>query len=161
MASPNMGKEQTLTVPGRYDQIQALCKFVGAGAQKAGLNKDDIFHIELCCDEGATNIIEHAYGAEDVGAIRATYEISGQDFKITLHDDGRPFMPDNVPEPHQPDADPQSKGEALDAILDNLQIGGLGIYFMRTLMDEVYYSFNGEKGNTLVLIKKLKSEEQE
>ncbi len=70
-----------MTVPGRYDQIQVICKFVAAGAQEAGLSKDDVFHVELCCDEAATNIIEHAYGAEDVGLITVTYEISEQTFQ--------------------------------------------------------------------------------
>ncbi len=32
---------------------------------------------------------------------------------------------------------------------------------MRKLMDEVYYSFNGDKGNTLVLVKNLNPEDQE
>jgi serine/threonine-protein kinase RsbW len=155
-----MGKEKILTVPGRYDQIQAICKFVSAGAKEAGLNKDDVFHVELCCDEATTNIIEHAYGAEDIGLITVSYEISTDTFIVTLHDDGRPFVPDDVPDPKQPEFG-TSKGEALNGILNSLQIGGLGIYFMRKLMDEVYYTFNGEKGNTLVLIKNLNSEEQE
>lgn len=154
-----MGKENSLTVPGRYDQIRILCKFLSDGARAAGMEKDDVFHIELCCDEAATNIIEHAYGAEDVGPIIATYEVAGEQFKITLHDDGRPFIPDDVPEPKQLDLETASQGEALNGILNSLQIGGLGIYFMRKLMDEVHYSFNGEKGNTLVLIKELHSED--
>lgn len=157
-----MGKEQILTVPGRYDQIQIICKFVAAGAKDAGMSKDDVFHVELCCDEAATNIIEHAYGAEDVGPITAAYEFSEERFKITLHDDGRPFAPDDIPEPKHPQGTSSTtKGEALDDILTSLQIGGLGIHFMRKLMDEVYYSFNGEKGNTLVLIKKLSPEDEE
>jgi len=156
-----MDKEQILTVPGRYDQIQVICKFVSAGALEAGLNKDDVFHVELCCDEATTNIIEHAYGAEDLGPITVTYEISEEAFTVTLQDDGRPFVPDDVPEPKLPKIGSTSQGEALDDILNSLQIGGLGIHFMRQLMDEVYFSFNGARGNTLVLVKNLNPEDQE
>ncbi len=48
---------------------------------------------------------------------------------------------DNSPEP------------ALSEFLDNLKVGGLGIHFMRKLMDEVHYSFDGEQGNRLTLVK--------
>jgi len=154
-----MGKEEILTVPGRYDQIQVICQFVAAGAREAGLENDDVFHVELCCDEATTNIIEHAYGAEDVGPIIVTYEITKETYTVTLHDNGRPFVPDDVPEPKYPKIGSVSNGEALDDILNSLQIGGLGIYFMRKLMDEVYYTFNGVQGNSLVLVKNLAPED--
>ena len=150
-----MSKGQTLTVPGRYDQIQVICKFVSAGARDAGLDADAVFHLELCCDEASTNIIEHAYGAEDAGPISVTYEITGQEFRVTLRDDGRPFDPDTVPEPKLPPENTESNDVALGDIMNSLQVGGLGIHFLRKLMDEVHYSFNGEHGNTLVLVKRI------
>ena len=150
-----MGKGQTLTVPGRYDQIQVICKFVSAGARDAGLAADAVFHLELCCDEASTNIIEHAYEAEDVGQITVTYEVTGQEFRVTLRDDGRPFDPDTVPEPKLRRENVDSNDVALGDIMNSLQVGGLGIHFMRKLMDEVHYSFNGKHGNTLVLVKRI------
>jgi len=151
-----MGKVHVLTVPGRYDQIQTICEFVSTGARRAGLGADAVFHMELCCDEASTNIIEHAYGAEDIGQINVTYEITDESYVVTLHDDGRPFDPATVPEPTQPRAEDDSDDAALGDIMNSLQIGGLGIHFMRKLMDEVKYSFNGQHGNTLVLVKKIK-----
>ncbi len=41
------------------------------------------------------------------------------------------------------------------------KIGGLGIYLMRKLMDDVSYSFDAEKGNTLVMRKMLIGKKQE
>jgi anti-sigma regulatory factor (Ser/Thr protein kinase) len=150
-----MSNEQVLIVPGRYDQIQVICEFVSAGARQAGLGADEVFHMELCCDEASTNIIEHAYGAEDVGEITVTYEISDTTFTVTLHDDGRPFDPDDVPEPTFPPAEDDTNDAALGDIMNSLKIGGLGIHFMRKLMDDVHFSFNGQQGNTLVLTKKI------
>jgi serine/threonine-protein kinase RsbW len=150
-----MGNEQVLIVPGRYDQIQVICKFVSAGARQAGLGADAVFHMELCCDEASTNIIEHAYGAEDVGEITVTYEISDKTFTVTLHDDGHPFDPDDVPKPTFPPAENDSSDAALGDIMKSLKIGGLGIHFMRELMDDVHFSFNGQHGNTLVLTKNI------
>ena len=150
-----MGNEHKLIVPGRYDQIQVICEFVSAGARQAGLGTDEVFHVELCCDEASTNIIEHAYGAEDVGEIVVAYEISDTTFTVTLHDDGRPFIPGDVPEPSFPPQEDDTEDAALGDIMKSLKIGGLGIHFMRKLMDDVQFSFNGQQGNTLVLTKKI------
>ncbi len=150
-----MDKGHTLVVPGRYDQIQTICEFISAGARRAGLDADAVFHLELSCDEASTNIIEHAYGAEDVGQITATYEVRDDEFRVTLHDEGRPFNPEKVPEPKLPRDNTNSDDAALGNIMDSLQVGGLGIHFIRKLMDEVHYSFNGKRGNTLVLIKRI------
>lgn len=150
-----MDKGKTLTVPGRYDQIQTICEFVYSGARSAGLDDDTVFHLELCCDEASTNIIEHAYGAENIGHITASYEIRDDEFRIMLHDDGQPFDPDTVPEPKLPAEKENSNDAALGNIMDSLQVGGLGIHFIRKLMDEVHYSFNGKHGNTLILVKKI------
>ena len=155
-----MGKEHSLVVPGRYDQIQVICEFVSAGARDAGLDADSVFHVELCCDEASSNIIEHAYGADDVGQITVTYEITGQEFILTLRDDGRPFDPEKVPEPKLQE-ESNSNDVALGDIMNSLKVGGLGIHFIRKLMDEVHYSFNAEHGNTIILVKKIEHRGEE
>lgn len=146
-----MADRQELTIPGQYSQIRQLCDFVASGARQAGLDEGAIFHVELCCDEAATNIIEHAYGAEDMGDITVDYETIADIFTIRLHDNGRSFEPATVPEPELP----KEKSTSDDDAVQNLKIGGLGIHFMRNLMDEVYFNFDADKGNTLVLIKKI------
>jgi serine/threonine-protein kinase RsbW len=67
-----------------------------------------------------------------------------------MNDDGPPFDPDEVPPPDIP-ADPDN--------LNGLKTGGLGIYFMRNLMDEVRFSRDEQKGNTLVMVKNRPSNE--
>jgi serine/threonine-protein kinase RsbW len=148
-----MSEEIVLTVPGRYDQIRKITTFVKAGGESAGLDEDALFHLELCCDEASTNIIEHAYGGEDLGPLTVQYQIIDDAFIVVLSDHGRPFNPKNVPEPALLVDDEASP--SLSAYLDSLQVGGLGIYFMRKLMDEVHYSFDNETGNRLTLVKYL------
>jgi len=43
----------------------------------------------------------------------------------------------------------------LEAELDKREVGGLGIYFMQKLMDDVSYNFDAEKGNKLIMRKRL------
>ncbi len=146
-----MGSEQSLRVPGRYKEIKRICEFIAAGAEQAGFDEETIFHLELCCDEASTNIIEHAYGEEDGGAIDISYEISDGDFTIVIRDQGTTFDPNLVPPPPTLNTDEAS----VDELTSQLRIGGLGLHFIRNLMDEVYYSSDRHKGNELVMVKKL------
>ena len=139
-----MGQSSEFSIPGRLDSIVDVCRFVVAGAEQAGFDVDALFQIELACDEACTNIIEHAYGGDEDGEILITWRIEDKTFTITMKDDGRPFDPDEVPPPVIP-ANPDD--------LDGLKIGGLGIHFMRKLMDEVRFSRDEVRGNRLVMVK--------
>lgn len=149
-----MDDKNVLTVPGRYKHIKQICAFVADGAAQAGMDETDIFHIELACDEACTNIIEHAYGGEDKGNIRIRWEVDDQSFTIMIMDNGRSFNPNNVPKPTFPPG-PNDPNFSEENMLENLKIGGLGIHFMRKLMDEVTYQFDPSAGNTLTMVKKL------
>lgn len=144
MADKHAGDRHVLTVPGRYEEIKHVCQFVAGGAEQAGLDEADIFHVELACDEACTNVIEHAYGGENVGDIFISWQIRGDCFTITIHDNGRAFDPEEVAGPPP---------------LENLKAGGLGLHFMRTLMDDVRFTFDKQTGNTLVMVKKISGEE--
>lgn len=141
-----MASQNNLTIPGRYDRIREACDFVIAGAEKAGFDPDEVFRIQLACDEACTNIIEHAYGREDAGNIHVNWQIKDGAFIIELRDNGRPFRPEKVPSPSVPDTTEN---------VDELQVGGLGLHFMRTLMDEVEFSFS-DNGNRLLMTKILR-----
>jgi serine/threonine-protein kinase RsbW len=145
-----MGSVKRLTVPGRYDQISTICDFVAQGAEKAGLDEDATFHVQLACDEACTNIIEHAYGGEGEGVIDVSWQVNRRTLTITLQDQGRPFNPDAVESPDIP----QNPDK-----IDQLKIGGLGLHFMRRLMDEVTFSFDTNRGNTLIMVKHIKPQE--
>jgi serine/threonine-protein kinase RsbW len=144
-----MGRVHSLTVPGRYDRIRHVCSFVADGAAEAGFDKDSIFQVELACDEACTNIIEHTYKAEDVGSISISWQIKSRRFVVTIRDSGKNFDPTRVPSTETP---PVPQGAAHD---DDVRVGGLGLYFMRTLMDKVTHKYVRGRGNVLVMEKKL------
>ena len=135
---------QTLTVNGRYQNIQPICVFLMKGAESAGLESTAVFQIELACDEACTNIIEHAYSGEGNGDITARWFVDGDFFTIVLHDNGRSFDPTTVATPTT----------LVESNVENLQIGGLGIHFMQKLMDEISYDFDDD-GNDLTMRKRI------
>lgn len=145
-----MSQQDQLTVPGRYDQIRVVCEFVATGAKLAQFDEDAIFHIELACDEACTNIIEHAYGDEDEGPIIIQWQITAENFIITFTDKGQAFDPNRVPMPLSPQDITNLSN------LDNLKVGGLGLHFMKKLMDDVSFVFDQAKGNQLIMVKHLK-----
>lgn len=138
---------RTLTIPGRYDRLAQACKFVAAAASAAGLDDGESNHCQLAVDEACTNIIEHGYGGEDLGEIRLTCDVAAGELVITIQDAARPFDPQSVPEPD------------LSAPLDEMRIGGLGLFFMRQVMDAVEFRHQGG-GNTLTLVKRSNNRQQ-
>lgn len=130
--------------PGRTDQIRPICRFILAEAHAAGVDDATCQQIELACDEAVTNIVEHAYGGDEMGQIDVRVDVTHNALRVTLQDTGKPFNPGNVPLPASLD---ESNPKAID-------IGGLGIHLMRQLVDDVHYEFNDD-GNKVTLVKKL------
>lgn len=142
-----MVAKRTLTVPGRFDQLARISDFVTRAAREAGFGEDDVFHIQMAVDEACANIVEHSYGPKRSGDIDLTCfgRIDGE-FRIEIADKGEPFDPNSVPLP-------QISKDKNETGLDDIQVGGLGLYFMRKLMDEVTFEFDAD-GNRLVMIKR-------
>lgn len=99
-----------------------------------------MYMVETAVDEACSNIIEHAYGGENIGRIQITCLDAPTDLKIIIQDWGRSFDPQAIPDPDQ------------QADLEDLPGHGLGLFFIRKWMDEVRFSFSGD-GNVLTLVK--------
>lgn len=144
-------KQDSLTVPGRYAEIRHICDFVAEGAAQAGFDDDAIFQVQLACDEACTNIIEHTYEAEDAGDIRIRWEIDQRNFRVIIADSGKRFDPGIIPPAPVPPAPVQiDQNEEFD-----VKVGGLGVYFMRKLMDRVSFDYTEGSGNVLTMVKRL------
>ena len=140
-----MGRKYQLTVPGRFGSLAQIADFISRAARQAGFSEDDVFQVQMAVDEACSNVIEHAYGAGHAGDIKLSCRLEpGEEFIVTIQDSGRPFDPDSVPDP------------PLGVDLEDLPEGGLGLYFMRNLMDDVRFEFNPKSGNTLTMVKVLK-----
>lgn len=133
---------QTRVFPGRFDSLSKISGFVVDAAGAAGLDADAVYAVEMAVDEACTNIIEHAYGGEGQGDIECTCQINHNELTVTLRDYGCPFEPSDVPEPD------------IDAALEDRQEGGLGLYLIQKLMDEVHFEFTADFGNILTMVKR-------
>lgn len=137
-----MDSVQTLTVTGKFENLSLIGEFVTRAAQAAGLDDRAVYAVEMAVDEACSNIIEHAYGGEGRGDIECACRIDETGLTITLRDHGRPFDPQSIPQPN------------LQSDIEEREVGGLGIYLMRQLMDEVHFDFTSDEGNVLTLVKR-------
>lgn len=140
-----MCREQTRTFPARYENLAAIDQFVAEAAECAGFDSCTVYQVQLAVDEACSNIIQHAYGGEDRGVIECSRSIQDGKLTVVLRDYGQPFDPASVPEPN------------IEADLDERTGGGLGLYFIRRIMDEVNFDFESEAGNVLTLVKRKES----
>ena len=134
-----------MVFPGRFDSLSKISRFVTSAARTAGLNSAAVYAVEMAVDEACTNIIEHAYGGESRGDIECTCQVEGGELTVTLRDYGRPFDLSSVPEPD------------ISACLEERREGGLGLFLIRKLMDEVHFRFTPDSGNILTLVKRKES----
>ena len=108
-----------------------------------GLGGKLVFTLNLALDELVTNVVSYGYD-EPAGDRDITVALAVGDGRLTatLEDDGRPF-------------DPLAKAPPdIDSSLEDRRIGGLGVHFVRTMMDDVQYR-RVDGRNRLTLVKTL------
>ena len=133
---------EKLTLPAKLENYEQMISFIVNGAEAAGFDKATISKIHLACEEALVNVINYAY-PDKQGDIEIGYNFSDDNsgFLIDIIDWGIEFNPLNKSEPD------------IEAPLDERPIGGLGIFFIRKIMDEVIYKRDRGR-NILTLIKR-------
>ena len=89
--------------------------------------------INLVLDDLLSNIISYAYPETDTGQIETGFAFEDGQLQITLIDDGIPFDPLSAAQPD------------LDTPLEDRALGGLGIFLVRELMDDISYKRDGDR----------------
>lgn len=100
------------------------------------------YAVRLACEEVIVNIIQYAYPAGADGYIRVNLSVESKRLRIEISDGGIPFNPIDKPLPDI----------TLEA--EEREIGGLGIFLTRQMMDVAEYEYK-EGENRLLLIKDL------
>ena len=133
---------QSVQFSAKFEFLDEIREFVGDIARAGGFGDKDIYNIQLAADEAASNIIEHAYEGVNDGLLELSCGVHGNTITSILVDHGESFDPSEIPMPD------------LKADLSERKIGGLGIFLMRKLMDEVRYEVQPNKNNVLTMTKR-------
>ncbi len=129
-----------ISIPAKPEYLKIIRAAVNSLCEVKGICKDDLNNVILAVDEACSNIIRHAYGGPTDKPIQAKINICQDKFEIYLRDFG-------VKADHK---------KIKPRKLDDVRPGGLGVHFIKSVMDEVIYDNNFDQGNQLKLVKKIK-----
>jgi anti-sigma regulatory factor (Ser/Thr protein kinase) len=119
--------------------LHAAMDFVVQAARQQGFDEDNINQIQLAFEEAVVNVINYAYPDKN-GDMEISCLPKEKGLQIEIVDSGIPFDPLSLPEPD------------LNAPIEKRKIGGLGVYMIRKIMNEV--SYKRENGrNILIMVK--------
>jgi serine/threonine-protein kinase RsbW len=125
----------------QLDNLPQMMEFIRMKLKEAQFGTKEISHIELASEEALVNVIKYAYKGKQ-GEIEISCHILGpKQIEVEIRDWGIPF-------------DPTLDVETLDTTssLEEREVGGLGVYFMFQMMDEVKYT-REENANVLRMSK--------
>jgi len=131
-----------IVISSSTDNLSLVRSFIEYHGRELELGNKEIAHISLAVDEACTNIIKHAYNYSKNGKIKINIDKKKDKLSVKLTDKGSHFDPSIIPDPNIEESQKMKKG------------GGLGMFLMKKIMDEVEYRAKG-KGNELILIKYL------
>lgn len=124
-------------------EIPRLGEAIEEFGEECGLSVAEIYKVNLVLDELLTNLISYAYPDRAPHLIQLNLSLSQGRLTAVLTDDASPFDPLG-----------EVKPAVIEGSIDERPIGGLGLHFVRTLMDEVSYQRQGDH-NQLTLVKNI------
>lgn len=127
--------------PARIDLLRVMLDWIYERIERMEFDPSTLRKVELAAEEALVNIIRHAYQGQPENIEIEIKVFPKSHVEISIRDNGPPFNPLTV---HPPD---------LASPLEEREIGGLGIHFIKNNMDEVRYN-RLDNANVIVLVKR-------
>lgn len=127
---------ETLRLPATMESLEPFRQFVLERLQQLNMVQEVVFKIELVLEEVLTNVVHYAY-PEATGEMEVGCALEdNKRFCLCVKDWGLPFNPLKRPDPEMSEE------------ISERQVGGLGIYLIRHLVDELQYQW--QEGENLM-----------
>ncbi len=131
---------QTLIITNDIAEITRTADFIENYCMAQGAAMDVVFKINLAVEEALVNTITHGFTGDACHEIVLEINAENGMIVLTIVDDAVAFDPLAAPMPD------------VDSSADERDVGGLGVFLMRTTMDDVQYAREG-RTNKLTLRK--------
>ena len=128
--------EIEVRIPSRAEWVALARLAVATVAARMHFNVDEIADLKLAVAEACTNAIQHARESDE---IVITCRIYHEGLQITVRDFGIGTEAERI----------RSRD------LGEPRVGGLGVYLIRALMDEVEYRVEHDSGTVLTMFKRF------
>jgi serine/threonine-protein kinase RsbW len=135
------GERIEITISSRFENIELVQVIAEHLCENAGMDEDGSHWIGMAVREAVANAIKHGNKLDVKKKVNATFELHGHELAITISDEGTGFDPEKVSDPLNPQ--------------NLMKTSGRGIFYMRTFMDQIRYSFEAGGGTSLVMTKNL------
>lgn len=131
--------------PAKLSELPGILAWIAECADRQGFRAERISQIEVAAEEALVNIMHYAYPGGD-GSIEIRCTGTGpSSFVLEFIDTGRPFDVLSVPDPD------------LAIALEDKEIGGLGVFLMKQLINHVEYRREGTENRLTFIIGEMKN----
>ena len=138
---PKSTAEYNLKIPSQTENLELIREFISNITTKVGFDSEDVNKIELAVDEACTNVIKHAYEKDEKQSIDIAIKIDYYKITIIITDRGKGFDTNKIKTPD------------MKEYLAEMRVGGLGIYLMYSLMDEIDFDIKPGIKNQVKMVK--------
>ena len=135
--------KKELKLKNRVGELAKVNQFVEDIGDELGLDMELRMNLNLVMEEMVSNVIFYAYPEGTTADIELFAECNGKELTFVLSDSGEEFDP-TAKEDANPDINPAER-----------DIGGMGIYIVKNIMNEVTYQRLHGK-NLLTMKKEIK-----
>ena len=136
----------TMRLSADFSDLAAIREFVAQAGHDLGLDEEMIPDLQLAVDEICANVIEHGYNGQ-CGEIEITIEPVPDGVQTQVRDWGVAFEPQKVPVPNVTEP------------LEQRRLGGLGLFLVRQMVDDLRFEFDAQRGNIVTMVKRFQSKE--
>ena len=137
----NDGERIEITISSRFENIELVQVIAEHLCENAGVDEDGSHWVGMAVREAVANAIKHGNKLDISKKVNATFDLEGPELEITISDQGDGFDPEKVSDPLNPQ--------------NLMKTSGRGIFYMKTFMDQIQYSFRPGVGTSLLMTKNL------
>jgi serine/threonine-protein kinase RsbW len=134
--------KKKLTLKNQVGELERVNQFIEEIGEELGLDMELQMNLNLVMEEMVSNVIFYAYPEGKTADIELQAESNGKELTFVLSDQGKEFDP-TAKEDADPDVNPIDR-----------EIGGMGIYIVKNIMNHVTYQ-RLEGKNLLTMTKKI------
>jgi serine/threonine-protein kinase RsbW len=124
-------------LPSALSPMHIVLEYLMKRVEKLGVCKPEQSNLFVALDEAFVNAVKHGNKYDSAKLIRIVADVSRDEARFTIEDEGEGFDVDAIPDP----LDPENLFKA----------SGRGVLFIYNIMDEVVYN---DRGNRLTMVKK-------
>ena len=139
-----MSATLTLNIERSHDELGRITDEVDELGHNESWSTDLLFRVHLVLEELVLNVIDYGFddGKDDHDLVIV---LTSEDDALTIEltDDGLPFDPTK-----------DSQTPDVNAPLEDRPIGGLGVYLVQTMMDEMHYRREDDKNHLKLVVRR-------